>query len=140
MSNSPPEASVTTAEIIDRLTQATTDLLWSSESDYPFEIVTWAQATEIIPTALFSNLDEDESLIESTTITDLFAPVITVEDWYKQTELAIVDRYKSLLATIETNLLEVQVFRIGEIETAIYIVGKTPAGDIIGLKTYSIET
>jgi Nuclease A inhibitor-like protein len=140
MSNSSPEVSVTTAEIIDRLTQATTDLLWSSESDCPWEIVTWAQGTEITPITLFGDLDVAELAIESMLLADLFAPVITVEDWYEEAELAIVDRYKALLATIEANLSAVQVFRIGEIEVAIYIVGKTPTGDIIGLKTHSIET
>jgi hypothetical protein len=140
MSNSSPDAIVTTAEIIDRLTQATTDLLWSSESDYPFEIVTWAQGTEITPTALFNNLDEAELSIQAMTINDFFEPVIAIEDWYAETELAIVDRYKALLATIEANLSAVQIFRIGEIEVAIYIVGNTPTGDLIGLKTYSIET
>ncbi len=131
---------VTTPAIIDRLTQATTDLLWSSESDYPFEIVTWEQGTELTPTALFSDLDDAKLSIESTTITELFAPVIAVEDWYEDAELAIVDRYKALLQTIESNLSEVQVFRVGEIEIAIYIIGKTPTGDILGLKTLSVET
>jgi hypothetical protein len=141
--NTPPistPAVVTTAETIDRLTQATTDLLWSSESDYPFEIVTWEQGIELTPDALFSDLDDPELSIESIALTDLLAPAITVEDWYEAEELALVDRYKALLQSIESSLSEVQVFRVGEIEIAIYIVGKTATGDIIGLKTYSTET
>lgn len=132
-------ANVTTATIIDRLKQATTDLLWSSESDYPFELLTWDRNTELTPAALFRDLTDDD-LIESISLTDLFSPVITVEDWYESAELALVDRYKALLQTIESNLSEVQVFRIGDIEIAIYVVGKTPTGDIIGLKTYTVET
>jgi hypothetical protein len=131
---------LTTAEIIDRLAQATTDLFWASESDYPFEIATWEPGVEMTPAALFSDLDDPELSIESTTITDLFAPVIAVEDWYEAEELAIVDRYKALLQTIESTLSAVQVFRIGEVEISIYIIGKTPTGDIIGLKTLSVET
>jgi Nuclease A inhibitor-like protein len=131
---------VTTAEIIDLLQQATVDLLWSSESDYPFEIVTWDRGVELTPTALFSNLDDDSSAIESMTLTDLFEPVLTIEDWYEAAELAQVNRYTDLLHAIDANLAEVKVFRVGEIEIAIYIVGKTPDGDIIGLKTQAIET
>ena len=130
---------VTTVEIIDRLRQATVDLLWSSESDYPFEIVTWERGIEMIPAALFSNLD-DNTAIESINLTDLFEPVLTIEDWYGTEELAQVNRYTDLLHTIDTNLADVQVFRVGEIEIAIYIVGKTPDGDIVGLKTYVVET
>jgi Nuclease A inhibitor-like protein len=131
---------VTTAEIIDLLRQATTDLLWSSESDYPFEIVTWDRCVDLTPAALFSNLHDPNLAIETITLTDFFAPILTVEDWYEAEELAQVDRYTDLLHAIESNLAEVKVFRIGEIEIAIYLVGKTPAGDIVGLKTHVVET
>lgn len=132
-------ANVTTATIIDRLKQATTDLLWSSESDYPFELLTWERNTELTPADLVSDLTDDDH-VKSLSLTDLFSPVITVEDWYKAEELALVDRYQALLQTIESNLSEIQVFRVGEIEIAIYIIGKTTTGDVIGLKTLSVET
>ena len=133
-------AIVTTAEIIDRLKQATTDLLWSSESDYPFEIVTWELGVELTPTDLFSNIYDTDLAVESIPLIDLFEPVLTIEDWYEQSELDLVDRYTNLLDAINTNLSEVQVFRVGEVEIDIYIIGKTPTGDIIGLKTLSVET
>jgi hypothetical protein len=79
-------------------------------------------------------------VIESVSLTDLFEPVLTIEDWYEDAELALVDRYTNLLDSINTNLSEVQVFRVGEVEIDIYIIGKTPTGDIIGLKTRSVET
>jgi Nuclease A inhibitor-like protein len=131
---------VTKAEIIDRLQQAITDLQWSSESDYPFEIVTWAQDIELTPLALFSELVDPNLKIETLSLTDFFAPVLIVEDWYAAAELAQVNRYQDLLHSIESHLSNVQVFRIGEIEIAIYIIGKTLAGDTIGLKTYAVET
>jgi Nuclease A inhibitor-like protein len=131
---------VTTAEITDLLKQATADLLWSSESDEPFEIVTWDRGVEMAPTDLFSQIEDPNAKIECILLTDLFAPVLTVEDWYEETELAQVERYKQLLQAIESNLTDVSVFRIGEVEIAIYIVGKTPDGDLVGLKTHAVET
>jgi hypothetical protein len=135
-----PTEIATTNEIIDRLKQATTDLCWSSESDYPFEIVTWEPGIDLNPSDLFSNIYDTDLAIESMDLADLFAPVIAVEDWYEEAELAVVDRYKVLLESIESNLAEVQVFRLGEVEIEIYIIGKTPTGDIVGLKTRSVET
>lgn len=132
-------ASVTTATIIDQLKQATTDLLWSSESDYPFELVTWERNTDLTPAALFRDLTDDDH-VESISLTDFFAPVITVEDWYEAEELALVDRYQALLQTIKSNFSEIRVFRVGEIEIAIYIIGKTATSDVVGLKTISVET
>ncbi len=131
---------MTTAEILDRLRQTTVDLLWSSESDYPFEVITWERGIEMTPTALFEELKQSDLPVEMITLTDFFAPALTVEDWYEAEELAQVDRYQELLHAIESNLIDVQVFRVGEIEIAVYIVGKTPDGDVIGLKTYAIET
>ena len=140
MNDPSPKSIVTTAEIIDRLTQATVDLLWSSESDYPFELVTWISGTELTAVALFQGLDDADLEIESMTLTDLFKPVLVVEDWYEAAELAQIDRYKNLLQAIESSLADVQVFRVGEVEIAIYIVGRTSVGDLVGLKTYVVET
>ena len=131
---------VTTAEVIDRLKQATTDLMWSSESDYPFEIVSWELGVDLTPSDLFSNIYDTDLSIESIPLIDLFEPVLTIEDWYEQAELDLVDRYTNLLDSIDNNLSEVQVFRVGEVEIDIYIIGKTPTGDIVGLKTLSVET
>jgi Nuclease A inhibitor-like protein len=128
------------AEICDRLRQATVDLSWMSESDYPFEVVTWERGIELKPTALFPEVTSDEVAVETVTLTDLFAPAIAIEDWYEAEELAQVDRYKELLHAIESNLTDVRVFRVGEINITIYVVGKTTDGDLVGLKTQAVET
>jgi hypothetical protein len=131
---------MTTAEIIDRLKQATADLLWASESDYPFEAIAWERDVEMTPTALFKELTLTGLKIETLTLSDFFAPALIIEDWYEEEELATVDRYTNLVRDLESNLTEIQVFRLGEIEIAVYIIGKTPDGDLVGLKTQLVET
>ncbi len=131
---------MTTVEIIDRLRQATASLLWASEYDYPFEIVTWERGTDLTTTALFPDSIVRNLAIETTTLADLFAPALTIEAWYEAAELATVDRYQHLFQSIEAHLTDVRVFRIGECEITIYIVGKTPTGDLVGLKTQAVET
>jgi hypothetical protein len=127
---------VNTIEIIDRLKQATIDLLWVSESDYPFEIVMWSNKE--IDSMLFPPCDDKE--IKVISLSDFFAPALRVEAWYEAEELATVDRYKLLFQTIESSLTEIQVFRIGIVEIDVYLVGKTPDGDVVGLQTKIIET
>jgi hypothetical protein len=127
---------MSTKEIIDLLKQNTVDLLWISESDYPFQIVVWSDNE--INSMLFS--DRANEKIEMISLDDFFAPALEVEDWYEIEELATVDRYKLLLETINANLTDLKVFRIGSIEIDLYIVGKTPSGDIIGLQTTIVET
>jgi Nuclease A inhibitor-like protein len=127
---------VNTAEIIIQLQQDSADLLWLSESDYPFEIVSWDKGIELTSLALF----KDAKAVESSSLAEFFAPALVVEDWYEAEELATVDRYKLLLQTIESNLTELQFFRIGSVEIDVYIIGKTPDGDMVGLKTTIVET
>lgn len=91
------------------------------------------------PTALFGD-SAPAVQIEMMTLTDLFAPVLTIEDWYEETELSQVNRYTDLLHAIESHLAEPQVFRIGAVEITIWIVGKTSDGDLVGLKTCAVET
>jgi Nuclease A inhibitor-like protein len=129
---------MTTAEIIDRLQQATTDLVWTSESDYPFEVITWSKDTELNPTALFK-LPTDTA-IATTTLEDFFTPALTTEDWFGDEEVATVDRYHKLVDAIASNLSDVMVFRVGEVEITVYIVGRTSDGNLVGLKTQVVET
>ncbi len=131
---------MTTAETIDRLKQATADLVWTSESDYPFEVVQWHPDTELTPPALVKDLQPADRPIETIALTDFFAPALQTEDWYSKEELATVDRYQKLLSTIASNLSDVQVFRVGEVEVEVYIVGKTTDSDLVGLKTQVVET
>ena len=128
---------MTTAEILEGLRRATVDLDWLSESEYPFEVITWGNGVELTPTGLF---DGEQRWIDTITLGDFLAPAIATEDWYEADELEQVRRYQELSHAIESTLTQVQVFRLGEIDVDIYIVGKTPNGDIVGLKTRAIET
>jgi hypothetical protein len=130
---------MSTEEIIDRLQQDIVDLLWVSEADYPFQIVSWIdrEIHEITSNLFADRANEDIQIIS---LEDFFIPALKVEDWYETEELATVDRYKLLSETITSNLTELKVFRLGAIEIDVYIVGKTPDGDVIGLTTTIVET
>jgi hypothetical protein len=132
---------MTTAEIVEKLQQASADLLWLSESEYPFEILQWGKDAENTPeTVIASHQSAADTAIETIALADFFAPALEIADWYGEEELADVKRYQELYQTIEANLEQVQVFRLGEIEITVYILGKTPDGDVVGLRTLVVET
>ncbi len=128
---------MTTAAILEEFRQATVDLYWLSESEYPFEVITWESGVELTQAGLFNG---EKRSVDTITLGDFFAPAISIEDWYEAEELEQVRRYQELLHAIESNLTQVQVFRLGEVDVDLYIVGKTPDGDIVGLKTRAAET
>ena len=129
---------MTAKEITDRLTKLSEGLLFPSESEYPLELVTWESAT-LTPENILTRSDKPaDTAIESITLEDFFAPVVTDEDWFEDEDRMIAQRFRNLQAAIAT-LENVQVFRLGKIEIDVYIVGAI-GPDLIGLKTTVIET
>ena len=45
-----------------------------------------------------------------------------------------------LAKVIEENLSDVRVFKVGEVNIDVYIVGRTKQGDWVGLHTKAVET
>ena len=129
---------MTPKEITDRLSTLSKDLLFPSESDFPLEPFTWESATLTPETILTRSLQPSDTAIESTTLEDFFAPVVTDQNWFDDEDRAIAQRFRDLQAAIAT-LENVQVFKVGTIEIEVYIVGAI-GPDLVGLKTTIIET
>jgi hypothetical protein len=129
---------MTAKEIIDRLSTLSKDLLFPSESEYPLEPFTW-ESTSLTPETILTRSQKPaDTLIESITLEEFFAPVTTDEDWFEDEDRQVAQRFRDLQAAIAT-LENVQVFRLGKIEIDVYIVGAI-GPDLIGLKTTVIET
>ena len=129
---------MTAKEIIDRLSTLSKDLLFPSESEYPLEPFTW-ESTSLTPETILTRSQKPaDTLIESITLEEFFAPVTTDEDWFDDEDRQVAQRFRDLQAAIAT-LENVQVFRLGAVEIDVYIVGAI-GPDLIGLKTTVIET
>ncbi|MFN4815886.1 MAG: nuclease A inhibitor family protein [Pseudanabaena sp.] len=129
---------MTAKEIIDRLSTLSKDLLFPSESEYPLEPFTW-ESTSLTPETILTRSQKPaDTLIESITLEEFFAPVTTDEDWFEDEDRQVAQRFRDLQAAIAT-LENAQVFRLGKIEIDVYIVGAI-GPDLIGLKTTVIET
>jgi hypothetical protein len=129
---------MTAKEITDRLSTLYKDLLFPSESEYPLEPFTWESATLIPETILTRSHKPSATPIESITLEDFFAPVVTDEDWFEDEDRAIAKRYRDMQGLI-SKLENAKVFKVGKIEIDVYIVGAI-GPDLIGLKTTVIET
>lgn len=129
-------------QIMQTLDQAVDGLLYTSESDEPFEVVCWPDDGKPLDA---NKLFELISCPPGTPVTlisldDFFKDLITVQSWYGNAEKATVQKYRNLEEIIRWNLRDVRVFRVGEVQVGIYIVGVTSEGDWAGVKTISVET
>lgn len=125
-------------EFITKLAQATEGLLWLSESDYPFETVYLENIDNIKTKLLQLTNNNSETKIEIREIDRFFHRV--TQDNYDKDKLEESRRYQTLVKLLKTHLQDVKVYRIGECEIKVYILGKTKSGAVAGLSTIVIET
>ena len=71
---------------------------------------------------------------------DFWEPVTTVEAWFGDEEKANAAQFQKLQKTLDILLTERQVFRVGQTEIDVYLLGKPKDGPRVGLKTKVVET
>ncbi len=134
---------LTNLEIFERLHEAAKGLLWMSESDYPFEALIWEFGekilldNEVVLKITKHALDTPVKIIEFDTF---FQGAVTDKDWHDSEEADTVKRYQELVRIMKQYLSDLKVYKVGEIEIDVYIIGKTNTGEYAGLATVSIET
>lgn len=110
-------------------------LLYMSESDRPFEVISFPDtgSGEITPAHLLELLQlPADTVVEQRTLDQFFTPYL----------LGGPDgaRYEQMRGILEKHLTDVTVIRVGTIEVHVYLVGRTSCGEVAGLTTVSIET
>lgn len=127
--------------IIDKLKQASQDLLFPSESDYPFEVFLWEGQAPLTPEKLFKQTGHpQDTLVEVVNLKELFRAATHEQDWYAPEEKETVARFQKLVETTETTLHDIKGYRVGTVEIDVYIVGTANGRDLVGLSTKVVET
>ena len=128
--------------VFNKLKEAVKDLLYQSESDEPFGVIHWKDESNSIATHTILNMARcnNETPIDNLSIDDFFKDLVEEKKWYGQDEMANVQKYRNLKGIISSELSRAQVFRVGQIEIAILIVGKSGRDDWFGISTKAIET
>jgi hypothetical protein len=154
--------------LLMELAAAVEGLYCASESDYPYEIVQLDAVPDSIDGdlgAIAADLSDDgagarsassdslspeillqatgheaESSVEELTLEQFFAPMVQEQDWFGDEEKEYSQRYQSLVELLQTQLTQVKVYRVGDVELDIYIVGRSPAGEWVGVMTKMVET
>ena len=126
-------------ELIIQLSQAVEGLFWLSESDYPFETVYLENVNNIEDTLLQLTDSNAKTKIEIKEV-DSFFNRVTKEDNWDEAELDECKRYQALVKFLKTQLQDIKVYRVGEWEIKVYILGKTESGSVAGLSTMVVET
>lgn len=121
-------------ELIDQLKSASEGLLWHSESDYPFKTVYWENVDDISLHKLLQKSNRPQgTTIEVKELDRFFSQATEEKDWYNSEEMAECQRYQALVNLLKTHISDIKVYRVGEVEIDVYILGKTESGSIAGI-------
>ncbi|CAN5569923.1 hypothetical protein BH09VER1_BH09VER1_31050 [soil metagenome] len=112
------------------LTESIADLLYPSESDFPFDLVESDTPGEGVR-EFVERISDPALLIEELSPHTFFDPLLESDD---------DGRFTTLRNTLEGHLSQFRVFRVGQTEIDIYLLGKTKDGLVGGLHTRSVET
>lgn len=132
----------TTHDLLPELKAACEDLLWRSETDFPFEVVVLPSVNQSPRTDMLLRHGRypDNTPIAVVGLDDFFGQATVARAWFDSRELTLVERYRNLRDLLETTLENLQVYRIGSVEIDIYLLGKTEDDQVIGVKTKIVET
>jgi hypothetical protein len=107
----------------NKLEIAASGLLMMSESDYPFDYI---------------HTDESQLNDALVTIEHLLRNLANPET--RSVNAETVSRFQNLMATFKQELHDITVYRVGEIQVHVFILGFTADGTVAGMRTLLIET
>jgi len=124
--------------IQNKLENAASGLLMMSESDYPFEYLNTNERQ--LNDALVLKLAQkpEGTPVEQTTIEHLLRNLI--DPTSGSVNLATAQRFQQLMATLKQELSNLTVYRVGDVQVEVFILGLTTDGTVGGMRTMLIET
>lgn len=131
----PKQKAMNAPTLQETLKALTNNLLYSTESDYPFEIIDLGnKRLQDFKNALAAPVEE-------TTTDHFFSRYINIlQSSGDPVREADVDRYKKLQSFINSHAATTTVLRSGRIEISVYVLITEKDGHTIALKTTSVET
>jgi hypothetical protein len=129
------------ASLSGKLKSLAEGLSYMSESFYPVEPYARAAAEGAPNAAEFAKGREgDDAAVRELNFDSFFGNYTQDQDWWSEEERATAKKFQALVAFLKENLEEIKVYRVGDVEADVYIVGKTASGDYAGVKTKIVET
>jgi hypothetical protein len=135
------EPASTSDTVLGKLKDASEGLLYISETDAPFTPFFWpGEHEKLTPEVIRQHAKlKERPDVSVQTLDEFFELVAAEEEWMNDEEKAEARRFQNLQKTLEESLKNIEVFRFGETELDVFIVGST-VGGFAGLRTKVVET
>jgi hypothetical protein len=119
--------------VLTILGKAAEGLRYPSETDAPFEPFSWGRADSDLTPEKAARLAGASAAdpVEEQSADDFFQYLDAAEN---------ADQFRKLRQAVTAQLSGLRVFRIGQVNIDVYLVGRTKDGEWAGLTTHSVET
>lgn len=124
--------------LTEELKRLTRGLTYLSESDFPVEPFFMEGQGRMIITP--DDLPTAKKPVAEGDFDAFFAHAIAVQDWHGPEDRETAARFRALVKTLKENLTDIKVYKAGEIEIDVFVMGRTAEGDFAGVTTRVIET
>lgn len=141
--STPSNQTSTTDSLRSRIEPLLTDLLYPSESDESVTFVTcYLKQAEPLTDVQIKDWQmlPPSVYVEEILEADFWEPVTTDQDWYNDDEKKRTATFQQLKQIMETELSVRQVFRVGETEMDLFLLGRQSTGERAGLQTKIVQT
>jgi hypothetical protein len=127
--------------LAENLAELTNRLFWLSESEFPFQIITWDTDRVTIEQLLKLTYHPPHTPVQTLGIDEFFAPALQGYGGYSYLlDPVLISRYRTLYSYLTYFLHNIQVYRVGTHPIYIYIIGLTRDENLAGVATQVIET
>jgi hypothetical protein len=133
----------TKTDLLGQIKEATKGLTYMSENDFPleaFRLELKDKNTITEKDILKATKHVPKTPVELYDFDNFFLMPTQEQDWHSAEEKKSVKRYQKLDKLLRDNLSDLQVFKIGEVERDVYVVGKSKSGEFLGVSTKVVET
>lgn len=132
------------SELRGEIEKAAEGLLYTSESDEPFEwfelaggAAGWPYGVDEFARRIGAEAGAPQ---EERTLDRMFEPHIENVDASDTTMMGVRPRFEALKSLLSTRLGDVRVFRVGRVRIDTYAVGSDGQGNLAGVRTVAVET
>jgi len=114
---------------------------YTSETDAKISLFVGKKAQAVTKEVLLSQTAKSDDVpVEERDFEEFFSPLTKTQDWFGDEEKQATQKFSGLKVLLEKNLKDLKVFKIGQIELDIYIVGLDEKSILTGIKTKAVET
>ncbi len=140
-SASEQENNSTSEQLAKQIKDTTKGLLYNSETEAEVLPFVGKSAKAVTKEEILNQTKNSiDSPIEEKDFAAFFSRLTEIQDWFGDEEKETSGKFAQLQKVLENNLRDLKVFKVGEIQIKIYVVGLDENNVLLGIKTEAVET